>query len=414
MAAPLSSLSSEAQAALRKLGNAQNALGTLYMARTAAVDLAKGEAAVVEERDTWQKSCARFTQSAQTFGRVADAVNLALVNCNLGKLMRLRCASAVLRGQMAGGPTRQERMLHDKAIEYYQAALDSLHKRGTHPAVWDIVSVELAGAYLAFASLLQDNLGGVDPLVPELLSKALRLFNEEQRLATRQDTRKDPGGQRVASNRCSAAANKIVESHHRLAKYHADIFSQAATDTGIMLEQESKLGDLHYQRAMKMYADMGGPTASKNLLQVHLEAASMNLAAISSHKHLAAAYEHLTASVGALTALQEEARLARADGGSSDGNASGSLLREMDALKADVAMLLQELHRLFGTCLRTLLKEGQRRTGSAPGRKRASKTKRLFETYLRQMPPAGTVTADTALASVPAFVSAIHALAGGP
>lgn len=417
------------QVALRKLGNAQNALGMLYMERAAAVDLAQGEAAVAREKDNWQRSCTRFTQSAQTFGRVADAVNVALVNCNLGKLMRVRCASAVLRGQVAGGPTRQERMLHDKAIEYYQAAMESLQRRGTHPGVWDIVSVELAGAYLAFASLLQGNLGTVDRSVPDLLAKALRLYTEEHSLAS-----KGSGGGLADdghddTRRSEAVANKVVEVHHRLAKYHADACSGGGGGGGSGVQNQScKLADLHYQRAIKMYTAISGATAAKNCFQVHLEAASMHLAAneiAGRYRHLAASLDLLLDSAPALSRLQVEVEGTNAKPGrrgtatgvtGTAGSAACSIVvgdigEEIQGLTGDTAMLLRELHRLLGLCLRGLLKETHKRGqgGGNSSKKRADRLRHLFEMYLRHMPAPAIVDAAN-LTALPLVIDTLQAM----
>ena len=57
-----------------------------------------------------------FTAAVTAFGAARDRVNQALVNCNLGKLMRIGCSAVLLYREQGAPPTKRENSLHDRAV----------------------------------------------------------------------------------------------------------------------------------------------------------------------------------------------------------------------------------------------------------------------------------------------------------
>ena len=53
-----------------------------------------------------------------------------------------------MQGRIDALPSAREKQLHDKAIQFYKQAAGSLGRRELHPAIWDSINLELAGAYL--------------------------------------------------------------------------------------------------------------------------------------------------------------------------------------------------------------------------------------------------------------------------
>ncbi|XP_077992007.1 erythroid differentiation-related factor 1-like isoform X2 [Glandiceps talaboti] len=137
----------------RRLGNARNELGKLYMKQ--AVDTAEqvqddDESPSKEEEILWKKSFGYFEGALKVFDAVNDTVNQALVNCNAGRLMRI-CAQAYNIGRFS----QQERHYYNKAINYYQTAMRQLGDENS--PIRESVSWELSTTYFTMATLLQDN-----------------------------------------------------------------------------------------------------------------------------------------------------------------------------------------------------------------------------------------------------------------
>ncbi|XP_070539989.1 erythroid differentiation-related factor 1-like [Ptychodera flava] len=239
----------------RRLGNARNELGKLYM--KAAVDLADSQQEVetpsAKEQTLWKRSYGQFDKAMETFEATKDMLNLALVNCNLGRLMRI-CAQAYNTGKFS----QQERHYFNKAIDYYHTALRQLGDKNV--TIKESVSWELSTTYFTMATLLQDNAPLADMAeeqvvkdIKEFMMKALKYCEVDE-----------------SSPRQSIVQYRAATVHHRLASMHHNAYRNQIN------EQKKKhcrtLAELHYGKAVKLFQELDRPS---ELLRILLERGAM-------------------------------------------------------------------------------------------------------------------------------------------
>ena len=99
---------------VQKLGNAQNMLGTHYMDASSKIDTSSGNDSVCESDALWHQAYSLLSQAAQAFTSIGDNINSALVNCNLGKLMRVGYRSVLMQGRVNAAPSQRELQFHNK------------------------------------------------------------------------------------------------------------------------------------------------------------------------------------------------------------------------------------------------------------------------------------------------------------
>ena len=105
----------------------------------------------------WKSSYSCLTDGLACFDVCNDIRNKALVSANLGRLMR-QCA-AVFSTQAAGQHeefSQQEKVYYDKAISYYQSALQILKNRNSHNNIWASIQNDLSGVCFIYGTMLQD------------------------------------------------------------------------------------------------------------------------------------------------------------------------------------------------------------------------------------------------------------------
>lgn len=371
----------------RKLGNARNVLGTHLMGVAAAEADAPRMADTALDSDTaWHRSCSLLLRSAGDFEAVGDAVNQALVKCNLGKLMRV----GYLRLPSASGSRR--RQLHNRAVAFYREAAEALGRRSAHPQVYDMVQAELAGASLAFAALLQDGApedhrpsaaaaatpGTAPPLPPsaesgngdgrlgsgvaspvslaasepaavgaeqdlaDLLGEAITLYAAEVRLAKAAVAVAPKVAAAAQEQREQRARWRLAEAHHRLALLHSRAARQGNAPTHAL-----RLAEHHFLQALELYAS-GAGRSPLHVLQVRLEWLVLQLDTSASRmegasSESAALQQAMQTLLGCRPVLCEVAAVAAADPATSD--AAG--VAQRTALAAAVAKrCVGVLHRL--------------------------------------------------------------------
>eukprot|EP00050_Salpingoeca_kvevrii_P015688 m.49156 g.49156 ORF g.49156 m.49156 type:complete len:615 (+) comp6462_c0_seq4:191-2035(+) len=183
----------------------------------------------------WQNAYSKLLRGVVAFQGAGDNLNAALMHCNLAKLMRVGYCALLMQGRASDAPSHQERQLHDKAIVFYHDALKSLKTRATAPQIWDSITIDLGGAYLAFARLLQEptatmmttDVLGAAPItakseshyILQLLSKALDQFEAALRTCT------DPSGN-------ASLGSRIAECHHRIVRVHRAVLAEAEDAAG--------------------------------------------------------------------------------------------------------------------------------------------------------------------------------------
>ena len=105
----------------------------------------------------WKSSYSCLTDGLACFDVCNDIRNKALVSANLGRLMR-QCA-AVFSTQAASQHeefSQQEKVYYDKAISYYQSALQILKNRNSHNDIWASIQNDLSGVCFIYGTMLQD------------------------------------------------------------------------------------------------------------------------------------------------------------------------------------------------------------------------------------------------------------------
>ncbi|NP_001084990.1 uncharacterized protein LOC432052 [Xenopus laevis] len=247
---------------LKRLGNIRNEIGVFYMNQAAALQSERlGNKSVSSaEQDLLQKSFSSFEKGISNFDSIKDLTNIALLLCNMGRLMRI-CAQAhsssgtdVSRGEFSS----DEAHYYNKAVEYYHNALKALDKRETHQAVWDSVYWELSTTYFTMATLLQDYAPlsrkaqeQIEKKVTEAMMKSLQ-YCDVDTVCARQPL-------------CQYRAATI---HHRLASmYHSCLRNQVGDEH--LRKQHRGQADLHYSKAVKLFQFL--KDAPCELLRVQLE-----------------------------------------------------------------------------------------------------------------------------------------------
>lgn len=134
---------------LRRLGNIHNEIGVYHMHQANANSEAFSE--------HYNKSLNHLQNGIKIFENVRDISNLALLYSNMGRLMRFCAHFYSPNIENKRRPKGQEKHFYDKALDYYQKALNVLNARHDHPQVWDTVTWELSSALYTRATLLQDD-----------------------------------------------------------------------------------------------------------------------------------------------------------------------------------------------------------------------------------------------------------------
>ncbi|XP_041454164.1 erythroid differentiation-related factor 1-like [Lytechinus variegatus] len=243
----------------QKLGNACNELGVFFMNTAANLASVKDSMPSTFEQELWKESYRCFDTGVKSFEEVSDSINVALLNCNMGRLMRLCAQSYASGGSM--GPNSEfspkEKHYYVKAAECYARGLHILGHKSGHVTLWDSISWELCSTYFNMACLMQDqppvatsSLAEIEKDVLEFMSKALTLCDVED----------------TSSSRHPLYQYRAATIHHRLASmYHNSIRSQSSH----MKKKHTKtLAELHYTKAVKLFKEMDRPV---ELIRVELE-----------------------------------------------------------------------------------------------------------------------------------------------
>jgi len=135
----------------KRLGNAQNQLGIHYM-NTAR----------------FTKAAWHFQLAVDTFKQIKDPPNIALIYCNIGRLMKVYAqneriglsnssptspsAPSALPASVVSGsddPMSEQELSHYKKAEgFYINAKEAIKERKLSPGIWDAVHSQLASTYL--------------------------------------------------------------------------------------------------------------------------------------------------------------------------------------------------------------------------------------------------------------------------
>ncbi|EDV19744.1 uncharacterized protein TRIADDRAFT_61759 [Trichoplax adhaerens] len=161
----------------KRIGNNRNELGTYYMTLAAEIS-SKDEPSLKAAEKAWKKSAAFFEAGIRTFETISDRPNIALLNSNIGRLLRLYVHSIGIREskqrEKARQVTEEEKMYMYKAIEAYIRAINVLGVRKNYVQIWDSIRDQLCGTYRILATLLQE--------YPPLAYMSIEEIVDEQRI----------------------------------------------------------------------------------------------------------------------------------------------------------------------------------------------------------------------------------------
>ncbi|XP_069671466.1 erythroid differentiation-related factor 1 [Periplaneta americana] len=246
----------------RRLGNIHNELGVLYMHQAAAryQEETKQTSAAGESQfqELFTRSLHHLEAGVKAFDTVHDKNNLALLYSNTARLMRM-CAHfhAPTSGETPTGLAGQERSFYNKALSYYQKALQVLCNRRSSPSVWDTVLWELSSALYTMATRLQDfpALGNksreeVEREVAELYMKTLKYCDLET-----------PGP------RLPVYQFRAANIHHRLGSLYHNSYRSLSPDDA-RRRNLLMLSRLHYDKASRLLLQLEAPL---HFLRVQLE-----------------------------------------------------------------------------------------------------------------------------------------------
>jgi hypothetical protein len=241
--------------------------------------------------------------AVDAFQRAGDKLNEALVCCNAAKLMRARSAadaafqlstpSASAKGGTVGASSSittsststtttttvghgvRRRQHLERAVEFYRKAHLALGNRRSHPEVWDSVSLDIAGTYVALATMASEsgvssssssssgggggggsfNSHGEDAAVA-YLEKALKVC----------DAQKDVSG---ASR--DVMLRRAADIHRRLGGIYARRSAAATAAVGSLAQRDKlrRAGEMHMQRSLAAMA--GEQTAAAALARVEVK-----------------------------------------------------------------------------------------------------------------------------------------------
>ena len=239
----------------RKLGHVANEQGALILDKAVQM-LNDSDKACEKEQKIWKLSFGHFETALKSFSDAGDSINQALVQSNLGRLMRV-CAQGTAQTEKEKF-TLNEQHLYDNAIDYYKKAL-ALQKQTAKnrksvsaeklnqqvPTVSDNISWELSGAYFALAKRLQDHpplyiksQNEIEKMILDLLNKSLKCSidiwkNTEKR---------------------NCALHHCAKIHYRLASLYHNTFRQ--TDDPNKNRQIRTLAETHYEKSSMLYGNL--------------------------------------------------------------------------------------------------------------------------------------------------------------
>jgi len=215
----------------KRIGNVQNELGVLYM----------------NTGRTTKAACC-LQQGIDSFRTIGDQANVALVNCNLGRLMRLQAEDARRSVPSGCDMTPMEEENRIQAIRFYREALSvlsasssraSANEQERHAREKILLSVyrDLGGTYYSFALRLLEpattleETRALDRRVEEYLHSALQFYE----LAGEQ------------------ASHSVAFTHAALARHHASLLARRmGKDTKTHRATKRKLVQRHCDQALAL------------------------------------------------------------------------------------------------------------------------------------------------------------------
>ncbi|KAK8396959.1 hypothetical protein O3P69_005150 [Scylla paramamosain] len=238
----------------RRLGNVCNELGVMYMNQAGKL-CEEEKIGFKGAEELWKKSAEVLCRGLQSFEKVKDVANVALLLSNTGRLMRL-CAFHSVPKDEPRQFVNPERLYYEQALKEYQKALEVLKSRKKNEEIWELVVWEYGTTLYTMASLLQDHpplkpQGGKDIAreVVELFTKALKYCDV-----------KTPGARQPLYQYRAAVV------YMRLASIYHNSVRQGQGD----MKNIRHLAELNYKKAAALFLLLDNPI---DILKVQLDQA---------------------------------------------------------------------------------------------------------------------------------------------
>ncbi|CAF1135868.1 unnamed protein product [Adineta steineri] len=253
----------------KRLGNARNEMGVYWMNQCAQAIKNFDQDTTKEIKDYFRKSFECFDGGIQAFEKIHDVSNIALLNSNLGRLMRYYAQFyAPIRNGIREEFSQQERQSYHKAFDYYLRGLKLVENRSDFFEVYRTLSWELSNSYFAMATSLQDHAPlstmtqeDVEKEVIECMTRALKYLDVELNYSS--------------SDRSPLAKYRAGTIHHRLASLLHNAFRTEENKT--RRKHLRSLASLHYEKALKLFSPHDNPLEYLRLLVEEVALADFEL-----------------------------------------------------------------------------------------------------------------------------------------
>ncbi|UJR27243.1 hypothetical protein I4U23_008538 [Adineta vaga] len=253
----------------KRLGNVRNEMGVYWMNRCAQALKTYDQDTTKEITELFRKSFESFDTGIQAFEKIHDVSNIALLNSNLGRLMRYHAQfyAPIVNG-IREEFSQQERQSYHKSFEYYLRGLKLVEHRSDLFEVYRTLSWELSNSYFAMATSLQDHAPlstmsqeDIEKEVIECMTRALKYLDADLN--------------HPSSDRYCLAKYRAGTIHHRLASLLHNAFR--TEENKIRRKHLRSLASLHYEKALKLFSPHDNPLEYLRLLVEEVALADFEL-----------------------------------------------------------------------------------------------------------------------------------------
>ena len=232
----------------RKLGFVYNELASYNLGLIKLEDNIQEDVA----KQLLKQSFDHYKCALAHFKGCTDIHNMALVNSNMGKVMRLsgRLQARFHYGRESRGELLyEEKELYKEAINYYNVALDTLRKPSVQKEIWCVVSNELSGVYFSMATIMQDYPSG-DEDQSGAIRELTNFYNKSLRIS-----------EGLVRDGFSAATGRTGGIHQKLASLYHQQARDVCGEGGVVSTNKRRrlftLAGSNYEKAASYFRDQG-------------------------------------------------------------------------------------------------------------------------------------------------------------
>lgn len=247
---------------IRRLGNATNELGLLYMhlAQESYNDNDKNDLYIMLAKKSYE--C--LFKGIKLFEQVNDDANLAFLLCNMGRFLRFR-AHIHLWMDAETDITVFQKHLYQESFNCYERALGIIISRKENPELWDMVKWELSTATFTLTKTLQDRWKELSPEenfedakfdedVLEMLHKSLKLCDTD-----------------TISSKQILYIQRAALIHQGIAAYYHSLYRNIEDDPR---KKNLHLCRMHFEKAIKFLDQVDEPAL---YIEIQMERIALQL-----------------------------------------------------------------------------------------------------------------------------------------